>query len=84
MMPPEAALAIIRLLDDLSIPYMLVGSLSSNIYGITRSTLDADLVIELVHVRLANSRRRLVQIFAWTRRCPSRQQQQRTSTSSRS
>jgi hypothetical protein len=34
-------------LHALSIPYILVGSFSSNFYGIPRSTKDADFVIEL-------------------------------------
>lgn len=44
----EATLAIIDALETLGIPYMLVGSLSSNVYGIPRSTHDADFVIECV------------------------------------
>jgi hypothetical protein len=43
----EAALAVIDALETLHIPYMLVGSFSSNYYGIPRSTKDADIVIEL-------------------------------------
>lgn len=42
----EATLAVIDALETLGIPYMLVGSLSSNVYGIPRSTHDADFVIE--------------------------------------
>jgi hypothetical protein len=42
----EATLAVIDALETLGIPYMLVGSLSSNAYGIPRSTHDADFVIE--------------------------------------
>jgi len=42
----EATLAVIDALEKLDIPYMLVGSLSSNVYGIPRSTHDADFVIE--------------------------------------
>src|SRR6267143_605356 len=40
----------LRVADALSacgIPYMLVGSFSSNYYGIPRSTKDADFVVEL-------------------------------------
>lgn len=36
----------LKALNDLDIPYMVVGSLSSNVYGIPRSTVDADFVIE--------------------------------------
>ena len=42
----EATLAVIDALETLGIPYMLVGSLSSNAYGIPRSTHDADFVVE--------------------------------------
>jgi len=38
---------VIRALDAAGIPHMLVGSLSSNSYGVERSTQDADFVIEL-------------------------------------
>ena len=38
---------VIKALRAAQIPHMLVGSLSSNAYGIPRSTKDADLVIEL-------------------------------------
>lgn len=43
----EATAAVIDALESLAIPYMLVGSFSSNYYGIPRSTEDADFVIEL-------------------------------------
>jgi hypothetical protein len=43
----EATLSVIEALDACGIPYMLVGSYSSNVYGIARSTQDADFVIEL-------------------------------------
>ena len=33
--------------DELSVPYMLVGSYSSNLYGRPRSTQDADFVAQL-------------------------------------
>lgn len=46
----QAVLAVIEALEDLGIDYMLVGSLSSNFYGIPRSTQDADFVIELKNV----------------------------------
>ena len=39
--------AIVNALNAAGLPYMLVGSLSSNAYGIPRSTKDADLVIGL-------------------------------------
>jgi hypothetical protein len=50
----EATLAVIDALEACSIPYMLVGSYSSNIYGVERSTQDADFVVEIV-VRAARN-----------------------------
>jgi hypothetical protein len=43
----EILLAVIDALNAETIPYLLAGSFSSNYYGIPRSTLDADFVIEL-------------------------------------
>ena len=43
----EAFLAVVDALEELAVPYMLVGSVSSSYYGIARSTKDADFVIEL-------------------------------------
>jgi hypothetical protein len=43
----EATLAVIAALEQVPIPYMLVGSFSSNYYGIPRSTRDADFVVQL-------------------------------------
>ena len=47
MTSDEATLAVIDALEGLGIPYMVVGSLSSNYYGVPRSTKDADFVVEL-------------------------------------
>ena len=43
----EATLAVIDALNAQEIPYMLVGSFSTNFYGIPRSTQDADFVISI-------------------------------------
>lgn len=43
----EIVASLIDVLDSLSIPYMVVGSFSSNVYGQPRSTKDADFVIQL-------------------------------------
>ena len=43
----EATLAVIATLVELGIGYVVVGSLSSNAYGVPRSTQDADILIEL-------------------------------------
>ena len=43
----DALLALTRAFEDAGLPYMIVGSYSSNFYGIPRSTKDADLVVNL-------------------------------------
>jgi hypothetical protein len=43
----EATEAVIDALEALAAPYMLVGSFSSNLYGIPRSTEDADIVLQV-------------------------------------
>jgi hypothetical protein len=45
MTSDDATLAVIDLLDAEHVPYMAVGSLSSNFYGVPRSTQDADIVL---------------------------------------
>ena len=47
MTDDEAVARMIDVLDELDIPYMLVGSLSSGLYGVSRSTKDADFVLEM-------------------------------------
>jgi hypothetical protein len=42
----DGLLALLGILNELNVPYMMVGSYSSNFYGIPRSTKDADLVFE--------------------------------------
>jgi hypothetical protein len=43
----EAALAVVDALEAAGMPHMIVGSFSTNRYGIERSTHDADFVVEL-------------------------------------
>ena len=43
----DCFLVVVDALEELAIPYMIVGSFSSSYYGIPRSTQDADFVIEL-------------------------------------
>jgi hypothetical protein len=47
MKSDEAVVAMIDGLEAAGVPYMIVGSLSSNYYGVPRSTRDADFVIDL-------------------------------------
>ncbi len=49
----QATLAVIDALEELGIPYMLTGSLASNLYGIVRSTHDADFVLQIEARQLA-------------------------------
>lgn len=53
MTSEEAAMAVVDALEALQIPYMMVGSFSSNYYGIGRSTKDADFVVQLEPASLA-------------------------------
>ncbi|HQU44740.1 MAG TPA: hypothetical protein PK867_18135 [Pirellulales bacterium] len=63
----DAVLAVIEALEGLGVGYMLVGSLSSNFYGIPRATQDADFVIELGEVALDELRQRLGPAFHFDR-----------------
>jgi hypothetical protein len=45
--PIEVLLEVVRLLEDLGIPYMVGGSVASSVFGIFRSTDDVDVVIDL-------------------------------------
>ena len=47
MDPVEIVARVLRALNDLHVPYMIVGSLSSNMYGEPRMTKDADVVVQL-------------------------------------
>jgi hypothetical protein len=47
MTSDEAVQAVVDGLNAIGIPYMVVGSLSTNVYGLPRSTQDADIVVEL-------------------------------------
>ncbi|HET6881157.1 MAG TPA: hypothetical protein VFI31_13435 [Pirellulales bacterium] len=59
MQGDEAVVAVIDALDALGVEYMVVGSLSSNFYGVPRSTEDADIVVELGSISLLELIRRL-------------------------
>ncbi len=55
----EAVLAAIATMESCGIPYILVGSFSTNAYGIPRSTQDADFVIELGEISITELAQRL-------------------------
>lgn len=46
MTSEEAGVAVIDALNGLNVPYMVVGSFSSNFYGVPRATQDADFVVQ--------------------------------------
>ncbi len=50
----ESLIDLVTVFDEADIPYMIVGSYSSNFYGIPRSTKDADLVVHLPSSDWAN------------------------------
>jgi len=45
----DALISLIRTLEKAKVPYMIVGSYSSNFYGIPRSTKDADILVNSDH-----------------------------------
>ena len=55
----EATVAVIDALEALRVPYMLVGSFSSNFYGVPRATQDADFVLQVEKNRIPEIARRL-------------------------
>lgn len=63
MTSEEATARVIQTLEDMSINYMLVGAISSNVYGIPRSTKDADVVVAFDSVGVVEFARRLVDYF---------------------
>lgn len=46
-LPLQITLLVSRILDELEVEYCLVGSLASSAFGVPRSTLDTDLLIDL-------------------------------------
>jgi hypothetical protein len=47
MTADEAVIALVGALESLAIPYMVSGSLATNVYGVPRATDDGDFVLEL-------------------------------------
>lgn len=43
----QAVVALVEVLESLAIPYMVSGSLATNVYGVPRATDDGDFVLEL-------------------------------------
>ena len=59
----EVAARVVEALDKLGVEYMLAGSFSSNLYGIPRSTKDADFVAVLGGSQLSDLQRELGSAF---------------------
>lgn len=67
MTAPDAALEVIRALEAMDVAYMIVGSLSSNMWGNPRSTRDADFVVEMGLDRINELADRLGRDFVFDR-----------------
>ncbi len=59
----DAAVLCIDALEALAIPYMVVGSLTTNYYGVPRSTQGADFVVELGELSISQIAARLGDTF---------------------
>jgi hypothetical protein len=55
--------SVLDAINQAEVPYMVVGALSSNIYGVMRSTNDADIVVELGNRRVSEIVRHLSENF---------------------
>ena len=80
----EATVAVIDALQALDVPYILVGSLASNLYGIPRSTNDADFSVQVGAGGIRAIVARLGSSSGLTRRSRSRRSRERCGTSSTS
>ena len=49
----DLVLRVVALFDEIGVPYMLVGSFSSNLYGRPRATKDADFVVVIAPEQVA-------------------------------
>lgn len=52
-------------IESLDIPYMVVGSLSSNAYGIVRTTQDVDILVDIAASDIAGLREAIEPPLAW-------------------
>ncbi len=60
-----ATAAVIDALENAGIAYMVVGSFSTNLYGVPRSTQDADIVVQADAAGIARLRARLGPVLRW-------------------
>jgi len=56
----EAVLSVLAVLEELQVPYMVTGSYAANVFGLPRSTKDADLIVEAEASRIHEVLDRLV------------------------
>jgi hypothetical protein len=61
--PISVTMQVIRHLDHLKIPYFIGGSLATAVYGLSRATLDADLVVDLKIEQVQELADRLEDVF---------------------
>lgn len=59
----EVTLLVVQILDSLGIPYAIVRSLASSIYGLARSTFDVDLLADIQPKHISDLRRELESEF---------------------
>ncbi len=59
----DAVVHVVRALNSIEMPYMLTGSLASNMYGVSRSTKDADFVLQTADFDFTKLRASLGPIF---------------------
>ena len=55
----ESVILVVKALNAIPMPYMITGSLASNMYGVARSTKDADLVLQTSEFEFGAFRRAL-------------------------
>ncbi len=63
MLNNDPVLPVVDALNALKIPYMMVGSYSSNLHGIPRGTRDADFVVEMATDSISLLAERLTSLF---------------------
>jgi hypothetical protein len=64
----QAMLEVARVFEDLDVTYLVGGSLASSLYGIPRSTQDADLVADLRQLKVRRGRIDLSYLRLWASR----------------
>jgi isopropylmalate/homocitrate/citramalate synthase len=63
MTTQELVRKVVEALEQLGVPYMVVGSFSSNAYGVARNTQDADFVVQLDRISISQIAAKLAPDF---------------------